>query len=672
MNNKLSSKLRPISRVQVRDFVAIAALAVAAVVGSAPARADVPGWMRSAASASLPKYSDETAAVLLYDETTVIIKDAGEIHSIHRRVYRIMRPSGRERGVLVVSFDKDTKLLSMKAWSLPAGGGKEYEVKEKDGIETQFTEDELFSDLRHKILRIPAAEPGATVAYEYEQRERPYILQDIWRFQSADPVHQSRFILQLPPGWRYKATWIHHAEVAPQEDGNNQLHWDLGEIPAVEEEPEMPPAQSIEGRMVINYFPAAGVTGNSMDTWQDVGKWYTALTSDRRTSSPEIKQKVMDLTSGSVDTLGKVRALTSFVQRDIRYVAIEIGIGGYQPHPAASVFSNRYGDCKDKATILAAMLHEIGIDPFYVLVNTRRGVVAPDYPPGLNFNHVIMAIPLPSDATAGDLYAMVVHPRYGKLLLFDPTSALTPLGELPSYEQDNYGMLTAADGGELIQMPLLPPSVNRLSRTAQLTLSQDGSITGSVEEVRRGNPAESSRAQLLGAQGADRAKVLESFLGSFVGGFTLTKATVGNLELYDRMLVLNYQFIAPNYAQTAGDLLLVRPRVLGGKGSTMLEDKERKYAVEFETATVQTDQFDFTLPQGYVPDELPPPVKVDYDFASYSSKVEMIGGHVLRYSRTYQVKDVMVPSSRLGELKRFYRQILTDENSAAVLKKIGP
>jgi len=646
-------------------------VAVVALMWSAPARADVPAWMRSVASNPLPKYSAETNAVLLYDETTIAVKDAGEVHSIHRRVYRILRPSGRDRGVFNVSFDKETKVISMRAWSLPANGGKEFEVKEKDAVETQLTEGDLYSDTRHRILRIPAADPGATVAYEYEQRERPYILQDIWWFQSPDPVRQSRFILQLPPGWRYKAAWIHHEPVVPQEDGNNQLHWELGDISAVEEEAEMPPVQSIEGRMVVNYFPAAGTVGNSMDSWQDVGKWYTALTGDRRISSVEIKKKVEDLAGGSADTLGKLRALAGFVQKDIRYVAIEIGVGGYQPHPAASVFSNRYGDCKDKATLLAAMLHEIGIDSFYVLVNTRRGVVTPEYPPGVNFNHVILAITLPSDASAGDLYAIVAHPRYGKLLLFDPTSTLTPLGDLPFYEQSNYGMLTAADGGELVRMPLLPPSVNRLSRTARLTLSPDGSITGSVEELRNGDPAESSRARLLAAQGGERAKVLESFIGSSVGGFTLTKATVGNLEAYDQMLILNYQFVAPNYAQTAGNLLLVRPRVLGGKASTLLEEKERKYPVEFDTATLQTDQFDLTLPQGYVPDELPPPVRIDFDFATYSSKVEMVSGNVLRYSRTYQVKEVVVPSSRLGDLKRFYRQILTDESSAAVFKKAG-
>ena len=644
-------------------------MAILVILVPAPARGDVPAWLRSAASSPIPKYSDETQAVLLYDETTIVVKDAGEVHAIHRRVYRILHPGGRDRGVFDVSFDKDTKVLNMKAWCLPAGGGKEYEVKEKDAVETQLTEGELFSDTRHRILRIPATEPGATVAYEYEQRERPQILQDIWWFQTPDPVRQSRFVLQLPPGWRYKAVWIHHDSVTPQEDANNQLHWDLADISAVEQEAEMPPPQSIEGRMVVNYLPPSGVAGNAMDSWQDVGKWYAALSTDRRLASQEIKQKVSELTASSKDTLSKIRALTGFAQREIRYVAIEIGIGGYQPHPAESVFTNRYGDCKDKATLLAAMLHEIGIESFYVLVNTRRGVIAPDYPPGLNFNHVILAIPLPADVQDADLLAIVAHPRYGRLLLFDPTSTLTPLGYLPSYEQANYGMLAGADGGELIRMPLFPPSANRLGRAAHLTLSPDGSVTGSVEEIRQGELAEASRSKLLAAQGADRAKVIESFLGSFLPGFTLTRASVGNLEAYDKMFVLNYQFVVPNYAQSAGDLLLVRPRVLGAKVSTILEEKDRKYGIEFETATLQTDMFELTVPPGYVPDELPPPLKIDYEFASYSSSVEMISANVLRYTRSYQLKDVMIPPGRLGDLKKFFRQILTDEANTAVFKK---
>lgn len=668
MSNKSYWKL-PDSVSQAARSAFLLAAAGLALLAAAPAQGEVPPWLSAAATSPIPKYSDGTQAVLLYDETRIVVKDAGEIRAIHRRVYRILHSGGRDRGEFAVSFDKDTKISNMRGWCLPAGGGKEYEVKEKDAVETQLTEDDLYSDTRHRILRIPAAEPGATVAYEYEQRQRPNILQNTWGFQTEDPVRQSRFILQLPPGWRFKAFWVHHDSVAPQEDGNNQLSWELADVSAMEEEPDMPAWRSIAGRMVIDYLPSSGETANFLDSWQDVGKWYAALAADRRIASPDIKQKVLDLTAGSKDTLSKIQALTGFMQKEIRYVAIEIGIGGYQPHFAQSVFANRYGDCKDKATLLAAMLHEIGIDSFYLLVNTERGVITADYPPTRGFDHVILAISLPPDVQDAGLLATIVHPRYGRLLLFDPTSAITPLGYLPPVEQANYGLLASADGGELVRIPLLPPSANRLGRSAHLTLAANGSISGSVVEFRQGSFADESRAQLLGAQGADRAKPIESFLGAFLAGSRLTKASIGNLDAYDHMLVLKYDFLAPNYAQAAGDLLLVRPRVLGEKVSSILEDQERKYGVEFETASLQTDLFELTLPAGYTVDELPPPLKIDYDFANYSSKTEMVDGNVLRYTRSYQLKDVMIPPERLGDLKKFFHQILTDEAKTAVFKK---
>jgi hypothetical protein len=116
---------------------------------------------------------------------------------------------------------------------------------------------------------------------------------------------------------------------------------------------------------------------------------------------------------------------------------------------------------------------------------------------------------------------------------------------------------------------------------------------------------------------------------------------------------------------------LLRPRVLGIKTSAVLETKEpRRYPVEFEGTQHDTDTFDITIPPGYIVDELTQPVDVDYNFGSYhaSSKVE---GNVIRYSRTYEVKEVSVPVSNAAELKKFYRIIADDERSMVVLKPAG-
>ncbi len=130
-----------------------------------------------------------------------------------------------------------------------------------------------------------------------------------------------------------------------------------------------------------------------------------------------------------------------------------------------------------------------------------------------------------------------------------------------------------------------------------------------------------------------------------------------------------YTLEAANYAKTVGDLLLVRPRVLGIKTHGFLETKEpRRYPVEFDGPMRDTDMFEIELPAGYQVDELPRPVDVDDGFASYRSKTEMAGGR-LRYTRTLEIKDLSVPANQTDKLKAFYRIIADDERNSAVLKR---
>ena len=317
------------------------------------------------------------------------------------------------------------------------------------------------------------------------------------------------------------------------------------------------------------------------------------------------------------------------------------------------------------------MLREIGIESYYVLIHTDRGVVAPDFPTPLTFNHVILAVRLPDDVERSTLYAVSEHPRLGRLLFFDPTDTSTPIGHLPPSLQANHGLLVTQDGGELVRLPLLPGVTNRLMRTGKLSLSSAGVLSGDIQEVRWGSPAVQRRNSLLAETKTDRAKVIEDFLGSFLKGFRITDASVENLDAHDANLILRYKFVAQNYGQFAGDLLIFRPRVVGEKGSTLLEIKERKYPVEFDDATLQTDQFEIQLPPGFTVDEIPAGVQAKYPFAEYQSSFEVNGG-VLQYTRKYEIKDVRIPTENLEDLKKFYRQVAADERASAVLKRVSP
>ncbi|MGA6955755.1 MAG: hypothetical protein WBY73_11645, partial [Candidatus Acidiferrales bacterium] len=246
-----------------------------------------------------------------------------------------------------------------------------------------------------------------------------------------------------------------------------------------------------------------------------------------------------------------------------------------------------------------------------------------------------------------------------------------PLGYLPPSEQTNFALVVTPQGGELLSVPLLPPSTNRLLRTATLSVSDTGKLTGEVEELRWGGPAEESREQFLTAAPADRQKVFEAFLGNSLTNFSLTSASIGNLEKYDESLTLKYKFAADGYAKTAGDLLILRPRVVGAKGSNLLSGKARKYPIEFTEATRQDDIFDITLPAGYVVDELPKPVDAECPYGTYKSQV-LVANNVLHYKRTYEIKDVNVPTQNLDEVRDFFHQIAADEKSSAVLRRANP
>jgi transglutaminase-like putative cysteine protease len=190
---------------------------------------------------------------------------------------------------------------------------------------------------------------GTVVAIEYEQRRRPYLLADEWSFQERIAVVTARYRLVLPASWEYSDFWVRHERVKGIEQAINVWFWELKDIPAIEREPAMPYWGAVAGRMMLSFH--GNIRGNStpraVPNWNDLASWYVGLAQDRAAPSTQITAMARQLTANSPDFLSKVSALTRFLQSQVRYVAIEIRIGGYQPHAAADTFKNRYGDCKD-------------------------------------------------------------------------------------------------------------------------------------------------------------------------------------------------------------------------------------------------------------------------------------------------------------------------------------
>jgi hypothetical protein len=608
---------------------------------------------------------EPAVAIVLCTQTTITVESSGKLLRRQRSIVLILRPDGARYGTMQVVDGPGRHVIFFRGWRRTREGGQ-IESKAEDIVDTS-PQGPMASDLHLKTLSMQGTAAGSFVAFDVEQEFDSSRWIDDWRFQELIPVRQAQLLLQLPADWTYRASWLNHSPVAPTAHGPGHWEWALENVPGIQPEGQMPALQGIVGRAALSISRTAD---RQVDHWSDVGSWYVELTKGRRAASPEIKQRVTELTAASPTILAKMQALTEFVQQDIRYFAIELGIGAYQPHPAAEVLSRGYGDCKDKVTLLSAMLQEIGVDSYYVLVNSARGVITDSSPPGLGFNHAVLAIRLPDGLDDQSFGALVRHPKLGRLLIFDPSNPFVPLGSLSGSLQDGYGLLVVPDAGELIQLPRLASRVNAINRSATMSLDDEGTLQGEVRENWVGDAAVKQRAERRSAhQAADQIQSVEARIAPSFGNVQILKAVADDLQRIENPVTWTYSLRAAGYAKVADNLLIVRPRILGSKTSKLLETgRQRELPIEFAWPEEDTDRFEVKLPSGYVSDFLPPPVDADYAFGSYHSKTELVGS-VLRYSRVFTIKTSSIPVEQAENLRQFYRLIDADERASAVLKR---
>lgn len=620
----------------------------------------LPDWMQQAIAAPAGTYADDTNAVVLLKSHEIIVDANGDYVEHDRRVVRILRTEGSNEAKLAVYLQGTESAEDIHAWSTD-GSGHNFEIKSGEFQNRSPITFELYNDVRYLYAEAQAHAAGSVVGFEYTVRRHPFYQDLIWDPQEDIPVKSAEFLLSLPNGFEHVESWVHHETVKPQELTPNKLRWTQSEIAPITEEPMRPSFGSLESRLAVTYL--GGPREGQFGSWAKIGHWYHDLVSTRIAATPEISAKAHELTAGKSSFDAKVRAIADFMQTEVRYVAVEIGIGGFQPHYAGEIFKHRYGDCKDKATVMIAMLHEIGIPAEYVLVHTSRGVVQESQPTRY-FNHAILAVQLPAD-TPADAYPATVTTKNGtRYVIFDPTNEYVPFGIQPSYEQTSFGLL-ATDPGELVKFPLLNADLNRNETLGKFVLDADGTLHGEVAHRLTGDVAGRMRARI--SDSTDRTKLLETVASSSLKQASLEQPTFDHLQEVNRDLEFKYQLRMSNYAQNTAGLLLVRPRVIGDK-LLHLPKKKRKYPVELRGTTHDHEVFEITLPDGYVVDELPDNVKIDVGFASYESKYEK-SGNVLRYTRDYVVRTPEVPLDHYGDLQRLEGTIARDQFANAVLKK---
>ncbi|MGD0096395.1 MAG: DUF3857 domain-containing protein [Terracidiphilus sp.] len=626
----------------------------------------IPDWGLEAAKTKTPEYAKDAAAVILFDEYVESIDAQGRATERERTAVRILKPQGRRDAGCEVSYDVDEKINYFRAWTIGADE-KQYPAQETDFADVgDSSQSVMLSTRKARILHPPAADVGATIICESEELLAPYQQETVWSFQGSLPFVFQALEVDLPPGRAHAEAWHRFEPVKPVEVAPNHWRWELKDVHALDlrDVKSRPEWAAIAARMSVQWGDAA-VEGKD-NQWRAIGQWVTKLEANRPDPSPEIVAQTQSLIAGAPDFYTKLSRITEYIQKNIRYFVVERGIGGWQAHPASDIFRNRYGDCKDKTTILISMLQAAGIDAFYMPVDDRRDVVDPEMP-SMYGNHMITAIEVPADVRDPRLKAIVKAKDGKRYLIFDPTNERTPVGNLPFYEQGGYGTLAAGAASQIVALPVLDPDANGTEQKGSFTLASDGTLTGSVDTSHIGPEGGEFRLFLKYTDDKERREFWEKYVAETLPGVTLDSFQFIQPPVLDKPLEFHYKVTSHQYSHQAGPLVLVRPRVVGSLARPF-DDKPRIYPIDLEATGRWRDSFDIAIPAGYVVDETPDPVNLDMDFASYHSKVS-VNGNLLHYEREYVVRQVELPPARALEFRGFESAILSDEKSAAVLKK---
>jgi hypothetical protein len=339
--------------------------------------------------------------------------------------------------------------------------------------------------------------------------------------------------------------------------------------------------------------------------------------------------------------------------------------GGYRPHSSIDVFNKSYGDCKDKANLLRAMLKAVGITSYLVSIYSGDPTfVREEWPSPQQFNHCIIAIKVSEETQAATI---IKHPTLGRLLIFDPTDDDTPVGDLPDHEQNSLALIVTADGSSLVRMPSTPAESNLLERQIEATLTVDGSLSAKVRERSIGQKAVEFRREFRHLSHPDYIKRIERWITQGAMGATVSKVEPADNNVEGKF-TLDVEFAAARYAQSMqGRLLVFKPAIVSRRDDLILTDDSRKHPVVLDSEAY-TETVKLKLPEGFEVDEMPNPVKLDAPFGSYKVSYEVKDGF-LNFSRSMIIRGAMVPASDYEKVKRFYATMRAAEQAPVVLAK---
>lgn len=628
---------------------------------------ETPAWLKQAAVLTLPSYPKEVKVVVLHDESRIAIGEDGRVISTDTYAIKLLTRAGREQAVARTAFKTDTdKVKEMRAWLLrPNGEVKSYGKQQI--LEGSLADNDVYNEVRRKTLSaVDDADEGCVFGWEITTESRSIFSQFTWYFQSFNPVVMSRITISLPTGWNAKGITFNQAKLEPQVSGTSYT-WELRNLPPIEDEPASPPHLST--RVAINVYPPEGKSTflRPFATWKDVSRYMLELSEPQSAYNDTMAAKARELTANAKNEFEKIQAIARYAQ-SVNYISIQTDIGrggGYRPHAALDVFTKNYGDCKDKANLMRALLKAVGVESHLVSIYSGDPhYVQPEWPSPRQFNHCIIAVKV-GDATQAA--TVIKHAALGRLLIFDPTDEHTPFGDLPDHEQGSLALIEAGDLGDLVRMPLTPPEANKLESTVEAALDAEGNVTVQLKDHTTGQAAVEERRPFKYLAQPDYVKMTERWITRGAPGAAVSKVAPHDDAAAGRF-ALEVEFKAPAYAKTMrGKLMVFKPALVTRRAVPQLSKEKRTHPVVLE-AHAFNETTRIKLPDGFEVDELPDALELNQPFGNFAVSWTVQDGYLL-FKRALILRAGLIPVEQYPAVRSFFGRVLGAEQAPVVLAK---
>ena len=600
-------------------------------------------------------FSKSAHEIVREDSRYLLFKSPGEAELKRRLVVTVLDDEASSR-LQYIRYDDQSKVRKASARLYDGMGHLLREVgKDEWGDESAISSGELYSDDRVRSVELVHTQFPYTIELEYELQLSQFSVfkQLLWPIQGyGQAIESASFELEVPAELSMEAHPLNISLAPLVTAGKNGIHYhyQAKNLPAVAYEPLAPPAAQVLPSVLFipGHLQIDDRYAGDLRSWQSFGKLMYQLFEGRDELPVDWQEKVQNLTATISNDREKIEILYRLLQDNMRYVSVQLGIGGWQPFDAVYVAENKFGDCKALTNFMMALLRQSGIQSHPVLI--YRGPhssfhLTDSFANPFAFNHVLLHVP------KEDVWLECTSNEY-------------PVNYIGSDNEGRRALLIREDGGHLIDMPRTPAAENRIEWNAEIELQAGGQALIKGRTTYLGTPHQDYRQYKhywsIEKQKQEFQRTVD--LPAFVLKTYELNASPERPEAW-----IDYEADVSRYASQAGKRLFVPLNLLDPQTQVLPELAERRLPIDFRYGLTLIDSLTFHLPEGHHIESYPQEtIQLEAPIGNYQLRVE-VGEEQVLYYRRLEYRPGKLPPEGYEGLRSFFKEMAKAERQMMVL-----